>query len=435
MSYHRPLKPSILESRSLEATRRLLAVALSLVAWGLCTAGETALVQNVVMRSDQSLVSIKAGTIVELVSVDEKAATIRYHGQTGTVPLSSVSSVAIGSAGTMPAVPSESGVTPAVMIGSRAFFLGNEPDESSERLREYIPDGESLPHWRHMVSIRVIEGAVDPMAYLRGAEADAAKIERAHPGAHHSLQPDAATHDFILEFMSFAPPSYSMKYTQWNLMRATRSEGQGLVVYQYAARISTVPEQMAVDADRNTLPQEFAAATFEETTKRSKEHDARLQIVMDGKAETARPRPLSGNRYSVLVHYGLDFSGYMPNGIEIPAGVAPDGRVLCEAGVSCFLMDSNGVFMQVSGDSEDVRGTHDATFRGKGSFNFHTDWASPRGFTIWKPGTYTLTVDCFLFDQRGKRFTLSASHSVNIETADALSTPLVQPGHAAADGR
>jgi hypothetical protein len=43
------------------------------------------------MRGDRSLTSLKAGTTVEIVTRGDKTVTIRYKGQTGTIPVSALS--------------------------------------------------------------------------------------------------------------------------------------------------------------------------------------------------------------------------------------------------------------------------------------------------------------------------------------------------------
>ncbi len=51
-------------------------------------AEQVTLKQSAVMRADHNIVSIKAGTVVELVSRDGDRATIVYHDLTGTIPAS-----------------------------------------------------------------------------------------------------------------------------------------------------------------------------------------------------------------------------------------------------------------------------------------------------------------------------------------------------------
>ena len=67
---------------------RMLVAALAV---GTCQAGDIiALPNNTVMRSDRSLVSLKAGTAVEVLERGDKTISIRYNGQTGTIPAGSL---------------------------------------------------------------------------------------------------------------------------------------------------------------------------------------------------------------------------------------------------------------------------------------------------------------------------------------------------------
>ncbi len=45
---------------------------------------------NTIMRGDRSLTSLKAGTTVEIVTRGDKTVTVRYKGQTGTIPASAL---------------------------------------------------------------------------------------------------------------------------------------------------------------------------------------------------------------------------------------------------------------------------------------------------------------------------------------------------------
>jgi hypothetical protein len=61
-----------------------------LLSVGTSLAEDAVLQTNAVMRVDRSLTSLKAGTAVEIVERGDKSITIRYKGQTGTIPLSSL---------------------------------------------------------------------------------------------------------------------------------------------------------------------------------------------------------------------------------------------------------------------------------------------------------------------------------------------------------
>jgi hypothetical protein len=55
-----------------------------------CFAEEVTLTKSAVMKADRSIVSLKAGTVVELLGRDEKLLTVRYGKLTGTIPAGSI---------------------------------------------------------------------------------------------------------------------------------------------------------------------------------------------------------------------------------------------------------------------------------------------------------------------------------------------------------
>jgi hypothetical protein len=63
-------------------------------------AEEVKLSKNVIMHVDKGLISVKAGTVVQVISRDEKTITIKAEGKTGTIPLDSLEAPLPGKAGT-----------------------------------------------------------------------------------------------------------------------------------------------------------------------------------------------------------------------------------------------------------------------------------------------------------------------------------------------
>jgi hypothetical protein len=88
---------------------RLLGILALLI--GTCAADEITLPNNAVMRSDRSLVSIKAGTVVEVLERGDKTVSIRYKGQEGSIPASSLAAAPNAVAAT--AAPAPKAATPA----------------------------------------------------------------------------------------------------------------------------------------------------------------------------------------------------------------------------------------------------------------------------------------------------------------------------------
>jgi hypothetical protein len=107
--------PTIKEGTMTPNLRRLCLLSLVI---GTCAADEVTLPNNAVMRADRSLVSIKAGTVVEVVQRGDKTVSIRYKGQEGTIPASSLA--AAPNAIAAPAAPAPKAPTPAAKPTSPA---------------------------------------------------------------------------------------------------------------------------------------------------------------------------------------------------------------------------------------------------------------------------------------------------------------------------
>ncbi len=99
---------------------------------GTCAADEITLPNNAVMRSDRSLVSIKAGTVVDVLERGDKTVSIRYKGQEGSIPASSLAAApnAIAAAAPAPKAPTPAAKPPSPASGSLVVdhpqsFYGN----------------------------------------------------------------------------------------------------------------------------------------------------------------------------------------------------------------------------------------------------------------------------------------------------------------------
>lgn len=59
-----------------------------------CFAEDVTLTKPAILRADRSMISLKAGTVVELVGRDEKLVTVRHGKITGTIPAGSIAGTA-----------------------------------------------------------------------------------------------------------------------------------------------------------------------------------------------------------------------------------------------------------------------------------------------------------------------------------------------------
>ncbi|MEO6993042.1 MAG: hypothetical protein ABI273_05415 [Lacunisphaera sp.] len=62
-----------------------------LLSSSVCFAGEITLARSAILKGERTIVSLKAGTVVELLSRDDKTLTVRYGKITGTISAASMS--------------------------------------------------------------------------------------------------------------------------------------------------------------------------------------------------------------------------------------------------------------------------------------------------------------------------------------------------------
>jgi hypothetical protein len=96
---------------------------------GTSLAEDAVLQKNTVMRVDRSLTSLKAGTTVEIVGRGDKSITIRYKGQTGTIPLGSFAAKDLPAANPAPVAvtpsPGASKTPKSIVVDNPQSTYGN----------------------------------------------------------------------------------------------------------------------------------------------------------------------------------------------------------------------------------------------------------------------------------------------------------------------
>ena len=111
----------------------LLRASLLTLAVGTCLAEDAVIAKSTVMRADRSLVSLKAGTVVEVVERGDKTVSIRYKGQAGTIPAGSLGAPSGAAAAPAPAAakPAEPAAKPqqaapkSLVVDQPKSFYGN----------------------------------------------------------------------------------------------------------------------------------------------------------------------------------------------------------------------------------------------------------------------------------------------------------------------
>jgi hypothetical protein len=371
-------------------------------------ADEVTLLKDVMMRGDHVLASIKAGTAVEIVSRNDQAVIIRYHGQIGAIPLDSVPEVKHPEVAP-PEAPAVARVTPAIVLGPRTLFLANDPGDSPDGLRQYIPDDENIDRWEHMASTRVIKGSTDPQAYLASAQESA---KRANPRNRAASWPFDG--EKVLELVEYIDLPNRTKFAQWSLTRANRDDGGNLVVCQYAVRYYAYGDSTdgVMERERNSTLNPFVARlSFEEATTIPKPHNVRLTVTTEATVESAFP----GGSFVYAPDVSLGFAGNMPDGIDIPTGKSPHGRIACLALTQVLFLNPEGVAMPAGDPRRIVRESFaPMDSRRQGPFNFQAGLYDNAAFTVRAGGAYTLKVNCHLKDNSGKPYLVVGSQKVMI---------------------
>ena len=215
---------------------------------------------NVVLKSEHNLSSLKAGTVVEVISRDEKTLTVRTNSQVGTISASSLNALppVVAAAGTTPSEKPK----PSLTIAGQKFILAYaSPDTPEGRMREYLLAGDTPQHWNRLASVRVYPDQSDGPAFLQKVGAE---IMKNQPGAQAQLLKNNDTQELILDFLLFSPPNQPEPFAEWNLMRARYVSGQGLVVCKYAVHFFKPNASLGaqINNSRERLMAEFIKASF-----------------------------------------------------------------------------------------------------------------------------------------------------------------------------
>ena len=152
---------------------------------------------------------------------------------------------------------------PSVTIGKQVFILAYEEKAKSGALREFLPLGESLDSWEHLVAIREFRTIAEPKQYIVSF---AQQYRVQNPTAKFMITEDKVKGDWLIDFMH-ASPDPKVRFIEWNVFRARKAK-EGIVVFQYAARYrykDAVSEILAVVPKFGSeMSQIVYAAEFEE---------------------------------------------------------------------------------------------------------------------------------------------------------------------------
>jgi hypothetical protein len=120
---------------------------------------------------------------------------------------------------------------PSIVVGETAFLLANEEMHGGDRLREFLPSGDSFERWTRLVGVREYPKLHDSRVYIGNMSQ---RYHAKFPLMHYQVAQDVSTSDWMFDFMEY-PTSGSLNFLEWNFFRAHET-AHGLIVYQYAER-------------------------------------------------------------------------------------------------------------------------------------------------------------------------------------------------------
>jgi len=124
-----------------------------------------------------------------------------------------------------------------VVFDGVAFHQASDEKNARERLREYLPEGESFARagapetWTRLVSIREIADVDDPEAAARGL---VAQRQAPNPLAPSQVAVNPSTGEVLVDFVTWPDDG---SFSEFNVFKYAKArKGGGIVISQYARR-------------------------------------------------------------------------------------------------------------------------------------------------------------------------------------------------------
>ncbi|MEO8204909.1 MAG: hypothetical protein ABI615_01920 [Chthoniobacterales bacterium] len=119
--------------------------------------------------------------------------------------------------------------TPYLDFEGSRFYLAYAPNDPSDHLRVYLPFGESMDHWKRLLSSQLYKNLNDPERYIQSL---ARKVQGSSPEKNYELYIDKTKNMYLLQYISV-----SKGYLECNILQTNYEKGVGLNLWRYAWRI------------------------------------------------------------------------------------------------------------------------------------------------------------------------------------------------------
>ena len=117
-----------------------------------------------------------------------------------------------------------------VTFDGTTFVQASSTENSTVRLKEFLPDGQNLDTWTKLAALHEYPNVSDPRAM---AENVVRALKQQNPAAQSAMIQNPKTGEVILDFVTWPA---NTAFVEFNIFRYSRKPGGGLIAQQYALR-------------------------------------------------------------------------------------------------------------------------------------------------------------------------------------------------------
>ena len=118
----------------------------------------------------------------------------------------------------------------SISFDGLTLVLAYEGSNPGSKIKEFIPDGETLEHWTHLAGIFEYPDLHDPLALVQ--EVDKLLKEK-NPLARSAILENEKTGDVIIDFITWPEDG---SFVEFNVFKYFKNGNKGVTAWQYAVR-------------------------------------------------------------------------------------------------------------------------------------------------------------------------------------------------------
>jgi hypothetical protein len=119
------------------------------------------------------------------------------------------------------------------------MVLAFEAENELEKLKEYIPKGETLEKWQTLSSVRIFKKMDDPkQAVIELGK----RVKEQNPLSQQAIMHNAKSNEACIDFITWPEDT---SFVEFNIFKYAKNKEGGLIAYQFAMRRYDKDEQKA----------------------------------------------------------------------------------------------------------------------------------------------------------------------------------------------